>query len=304
MKNLKKFLTGVFAFVLAIIIAASAVICFYFPGYLKKQTEFTPEISVQTDEIKIMSSNVRCWSPTDFFKKSWFYRADLIMQNIEQENPSIIGFQETNKWQYSYLCKSLPTYDSVVTYRDNSYLAESCPIFYNAELYDLVDKGSFWLSETPEVMSKDWGAACYRICSYVILADKTSQKQFVIFNTHLDHISDEARIKGIQVVLDKIKEFGGLPAVIMGDFNADEQSETYKNATQNFNDAKYQAEIAENINCATYQNWGNNLSNKPIDYFMISKSGFDVEKYQVVTTTYDGVYPSDHYPITVELQLQ
>lgn len=299
-----KTLTGIFAFLLAIIIALSAVVYFYFPNYLNKKTEFIPEISAQADEIKIMSSNVRCWSPTDFFKKSWFYRADLLIRNIEQENPSIIGFQEANKWQYSYLSEFLPGYDSVVTYRDNTFLAESCPIFYNTELYDLVDKGSFWLSETPEVMSKDWGSACYRICSYVILADKISQKQFVIFNTHLDHISDEARIKGIQVVLDKIEEFGELPSVIMGDFNADEQSETYKSAAKNFNDAKYQAKIAENIDCATYQKWGNELSNKPIDYFMISKSGFDVEKYQVVTTTYNGVYPSDHYPITVELQLK
>ena len=46
-------------------------------------------------------------------------------------------------------------------------------------------------------MSKDWGAAHYRICSYVILKDNTTGKEFVVFNTHLDHESEEARINGI-----------------------------------------------------------------------------------------------------------
>ena len=54
---------------------------------------------------------------------------------------------------------------------DIVYNSEGCPIFYSTEKFELEDKGSFWLSETPEVMSKDWGAACYRVCSYVILKE-------------------------------------------------------------------------------------------------------------------------------------
>ena len=304
MKVFKKVLISISASLLALIIVAGIITCFYYPHYIKKQHAITPECSYSAGEIKVMSANVRCWTPQDMLKQSWCYRADLIVNNIEQEAPSIIGFQEANKWQYAYLCKALPTYDSVVTYRDNTIIAESCPILYNTELYDLIDKGSFWLSETPEVMSKDWGAACYRICSYVILKDKATEKQFVVFNTHLDHISDEARIKGIQVVLDKIEQFGGLPSMIMGDFNAEEGSQTYISATKNFDDAKYKAETAKNLHSATYQNYGKELNGEPIDYFMISKTGFHVNQYSVVTTTYNGVYPSDHFPITVELNLE
>ncbi|MDE5996188.1 MAG: endonuclease/exonuclease/phosphatase family protein [Eubacterium sp.] len=304
MKVFKRVFIGISASLLALITVAGIITCFYYPHYTKKQHTITPECSYSAGEIKVMSANVRCWTPQDILKQSWCYRADLIINNIEQEAPSIIGFQEANKWQYAYLCKALPTYDSVVTYRDNTIVAESCPIFYNTELFDLIDKGSFWLSETPEEMSKDWGAACYRICSYVILKDKATEKQFVVFNTHLDHISDEARIKGIEVVLDKIEQFGGLPSMIMGDFNAEEGSQTYISATKNFDDAKYKAETAENLHSATYQNYGKELNGEPIDYFMISKTGFHVDKYSVVTTTYNGVYPSDHFPITVELNLE
>ena len=153
-------------------------------------------------------------------------------------------------------------------------------MFYNTYRFELKDKGSFWLSETPEEMSKDWGAACYRICSYVILTDKESGKDLVVFNTHLDHISDEARINGINVVLEKIKQFGGLPSIIMGDFNAEEDSDTYRAATENFYDAKYQTEVT--ARGATYQNWGKQLDRENIDYFMISKEGIAVNEYRII----------------------
>ena len=165
----------------------------YYPHYKKAQTPVTPTAAVQSESIRVMSANLRCFNPQDIGKKSWFYRADLILKNIEAEAPSIIGFQEATKWQYAYLCKSLPGYDSVITYRDNSPFSEGCPIFYDTERYALQDKGSFWLSETPDVMSKDWDSKCYRVCSYVILEEKASGRQFVVFNTHLDHVSEIGR---------------------------------------------------------------------------------------------------------------
>ena len=36
-----------------------------------------------TDEITMMSCNLRCLTPVDFGKKSWFYRAELVMEGIE-----------------------------------------------------------------------------------------------------------------------------------------------------------------------------------------------------------------------------
>ena len=149
-------------------------------------------------------------------------------------------------------------------------------------------------------MSKDWGSNRYRVCSFVILETTDTKTQFVVFNTHLDHISDEARINGIKVILDKIEEFGSLPSMIMGDFNAEEDSETYKSATENFLDAKYQTD--DTMNCCTYQKFGKELNRENIDYLMISKIGFKVNSYKVVTTTYDGVYPSDHFPLLISLQ--
>lgn len=302
MNKAKKAVLAVLGVVAAIAVIVCAVEFLYYPRY--RQTEKSVEISQSqnANEIRVMSSNLRCFSPTDFFKKSWFYRAPLIVENVKKEKPDIIGFQECTKMHYSYLCTTLSQYDSILTFRDESAFSEGCPIFYRKDRFELVEKDSFWLSETPEKMSKDWGAACYRICSYVILKDKETKEKFVVFNTHLDHVSDEARIKGIEVVLEKIKQFGSLPSMIMGDFNAEEDSKTYKSATKSFFDSKYQTE--NTMKSCTYQNFGKELDRNCIDYLMISKTGFKVNSYKVVTDTYDGVYPSDHFPLSVSLSLE
>lgn len=305
--NFNKKLVKKIIIVLAIALAAfliGVVIRFYgyYPHFKshKQPITYTSQ-PADTQTIRVMSSNVRCINPTDLGKKCWYYRADLLIKNIENQKPSIIGFQEVTVKQYAYLTECLTGFDSVIEYRDNSKIAEGCPIFYRTDCYKLIDKGSFWLSETPEVMSKDWNSACYRICSYVILEELETQKQFVVFNTHLDHVSDEARIKGIGVVLDKISQFGGLPSMIMGDFNAEEGSTTYNNVTKEFDDAKYR--LDNPMISATYQNFGKELDNPCIDYFMISKEGIDVVDYKVIQDTYDGVYPSDHFPIFAEFKL-
>ena len=134
-----------------------------------------------------------------------------------------------------------------------------------------------------------------------ILTDHTSGEDFVVFNTHLDHVSDEARIKGISVVLEKIAQFGDLPAVIMGDFNALEGSETYLSATENFLDAQYAA--AETCQSHTYQNWGDPESYKRLDYFMISREGFRVDRYDVIHPIHEGIYASDHCPIVLHIAM-
>ena len=299
MKKGKKVLISVLAGLLAVLLLALTIFFWHFPRYLQRKEA----VLLQPREgITMMSCNVRCLTPLDLGKKSWFYRADLLVQDIAAQAPGIIGFQEVTRWQYAYLVDVLPGYDSVIDYRDKSIISEGCPIFYNQERYTLQDKGSFWLSETPDVMSKDWGAAHYRICSYVILTDKDSGRDFVVFNTHLDHVSDEARIKGIEVVLDKIAQFGGLPAVIMGDFNAQEGSKTYESATASFLDARYAA--ADTMDGHTYQNWGNPEKYKRLDYFMISKTGWVAQRYAIIQPVHGGNYVTDHCPIVLELTFE
>lgn len=253
-------------------------------------------------QTKIMSFNVRRITYGDSGKIAWNVRKDYVFQTFQQAKPAIICLQEVTPQQYKDFKKVLKNYGSVITYRDATDNSEACPIFYYKTMYTLISTGTFWLSETPDVMSIDWDAEYYRICTYVVLRDNRSQKEFAVFNTHLDNRSEQARTNGFNLIADKINALGNYPAVIMGDFNAEEYTETYQNATANFFDVKYQVEN-DYRNSATYHGWGVGLDYDPIDYFFISKTGFAVDSFEVLTTTYDGAYASDHFPIVTKLTL-
>jgi endonuclease/exonuclease/phosphatase family metal-dependent hydrolase len=292
---------GISILLAVLIVAFLFVQLFYLPKFLFEETRV--ELSLEeTEDMTIMSTNVRCYAPDDLFKKSWFYRAHLIIDDINSVKPDIIGFQEVSPLHYDYIVKSMPGYLHEMAYRDDFILSEGCPIFYRADKYEKIDSGSFWLSETPEVMSKDWGSAHYRICIYIILRDKVSGKEFVVFNTHLDHISDEARIEGIKVVLDKIAEFGDRPAFLMGDMNAAPSSLTIQSTKDAFDDAHDIALLADEG--PTFHKWGTQPNRERIDYIMISKGASEVSEYRIVDNCHNGVYSSDHSSIYIKVKLK
>ena len=226
----------------------------------------------------------------------------MIATDIAKVAPDVIGFQEVQGVHYSYLKDVMPEYNSIVAYRDNSIIREGCAIFYRADRFEEIDSGYFWLSETPDVMSKDWGSAHYRICVYVCLRDRNTGKEFIVFNTHLDHKSEEARIKGIEVVLDKIAALDGRPAFLMGDMNALENTPTIQSTKENFDDAQKIAAVKTGASY-TYNNWGAPKAGNRIDYILIGKGTATVSEYHVVDNNHNGVYSSDHCPIYIKTKI-
>ncbi len=285
----------------AILLIAFLVFLLYFvyvPGYLMNRKPL-PLPDANREEVVVMSANVRYLAPTDVMHKSWFYRARLMREDLELVKPDIVGFQEVTGVHYDYLVRVLPDYNSSVVYRDKSLFSEGCPIFYRTDKYEKVDGGTFWLSETPEQMSKSWNSSHYRIATYVILKDKNTEKTFVVFNTHLDNKSQEARIEGIRLVVEKIREFGDIPAILLGDLNATPTSETILSTKTDFDDAYDIA--SERDEGATYHNFGKEPDRERIDYILLSKGKFNVSEYRVVDNGRSGKYSSDHAPIYVKI---
>lgn len=277
------------------------ILFFYLPRYLTKDVIVTPTAK-EGEELTIMSTNVRCYAPDDLFKKSLFYRMELIATDVCAVMPDVICFQEMQGLHYNYLEEVMPDYASVMAFRDNSIIREGCSIFYRTDRFEEIESGHFWLSETPEVKSKDWGSAHYRICVYVCLKDRNTGKEFIVFNTHLDHKSEEARIKGIEVVLDKIQALEGRTAFLVGDMNAAGNSKTIQSTKQSFDDAKKIATVSDG-NKYTYNNWGNPGGKSLVDYILISKGTATVKEYRVLNNCYDGIYSSDHSSIYVKTKI-
>ncbi|MBR6140183.1 MAG: endonuclease/exonuclease/phosphatase family protein [Bacteroidaceae bacterium] len=160
----------------------------------------------------------------------WSVRKDRVADYIKEKHIDIIGMQEVLHPQLEDLLERLPEYDYVgVGRHDGKQAGEYSPIFYLKEKFEVLEKGNFWLSETPDVPgSKGWDAALERVASYAKLRDKVTGKVFMAVNTHFDHVGVVARRESAKLIMRKIQDIvGSQPAVVTGDFNVTEDDEAY-----------------------------------------------------------------------------
>ncbi len=239
---------------------------------------------------------------------SWIHRKDAVSALIRFHDFDILGTQEGFEHQLQDILKVLPYYNAYGKGRNDGLKAgEHSAILYKKERFTLLDKGDFWLSETPETPSLGWDAkCCKRICSWVYLKDKKTKKQFYVFNAHYDHEGVVARRESSKLVLDRVKTIAGKkPVIFMGDLNGTPDSEPYL-IIQKSDVLKdtYQQVQHPYVTTNSYNNFGKNLKGLTlIDYIFTSRQ-FTVLKWGLLTDSYQGKYPSDHFPILTELVLK
>src|SRR5690554_6239501 len=180
-------------------------------------------------DINIATFNLRMDTPNDG-EDAWPNRKGMASDLIRFYELDIIGTQEGFKHQLDDLLEQ-GNYAYVGSGRDDGYdEGEHSAILYKSDRFDVIDKGDFWFSETPEVPGKGWDATCCnRICSWAKFKDRKSGIEFFVFNSHYDHQGKEARKNSSILLLNKIKEIAGDETIFAtGDFNASPDSEPIK----------------------------------------------------------------------------
>ena len=234
-------------------------------------------------------------------------RAKLFAQQINDQMPDTLGVQEINSDWVAKMEEYLPQYGYYGVKRggdpDEKH-SEMNGIFYLKEKYELLESNTFWLTDTPEVESKYPDAACYRICSYVVLKNKATGEIFAHFNAHFDHINEGAQALGGKLVSERAKElvssYGNIPVVITGDFNQYSDAPGCVALEENgFLNANKTVDNGDNM--LTYNGWTKDTVGRPIDYIFVNDA-FSIENYEVVTDTGASTNVSDHYMIKASLK--
>jgi len=264
-----------------------------------------PADKMIAQHIKAMTYNIRLNVDSDGIN-SWVNRKDYFLSQIQFYEPDVLGLQEVTPGQLTEIAAFLKDYSYVGKGRDENNQGESSNIFFKKDRFNIKDSGTFWLSETPDKVSKGWDAAINRVCTYVLLQDKTKKKLFWVFNTHLDHMGEMARTKGILLIMQKMKMLNktNLPVIFMGDFNSEpgtERIKALKNEMLDTRDISIQKPFGPD---GTFNGFKHNEAvTKMIDYIFISKNSlFVVQKYAVLSDSKDLKYPSDHLPVYVDLK--
>lgn len=237
----------------------------------------------------------------------WKQRYPVIAGLIRFYDFDIFGTQECLYHQVQDISKELPDYDYYGIGRDDGkHAGEHSEIFFKKDKFKMLGHGDFWLSQTPDKPSLGWDATCCnRICSWVYLQDKKSGKKFYVFNTHYDYQKDLARNESSKLILKEIKRIAGTqPVIFMGDLNGGNETEWYQAIANSdilkdtYKEAKHPYAISGSFN-----GFGSDVkSDEIIDHIFIGRQ-FSVIKWGILTDTYHGKFPSDHFPVMAELKL-
>lgn len=256
--------------------------------------------------IKVMSFNAkvddRSGTVTD-----WNHRRDGAVAMIKDNAPDLIGLQEGQAHEITYLSKNLPDYKWYGIGRDSGEVPETTDsysreetmaIFYNSKVLEMQEHGTFWLSATPEKISKGWDAGYNRTCTWARFTIIATGKTIYFFNTHLDNSGSTARRESIKLIVSKMAEINpaGEPSFLTADFNSSTSDAIFDPLRKVMQDARAMAAYTDNHN--TFHNYESAAGKSTIDHVWFGGKETLVVKYHTVIEKYAGVqFVSDHYPI-------
>lgn len=249
--------------------------------------------------MQLTTFNIRCDYGQDG-NNNFVYRKELIVRAIEARRPDIICFQEVLPHVAGWLKLTLKDYDIVGCGRSEDLRDEQVAVAYRRDRVNLIEMRTFWLSDTPYIPGSRYvnQSDCPRVCTEALFEDLESRTVVRVYNVHLDHIGEEARVRGIKLILKqagKEELFPNCPVIIAGDFNAEPDSDVIRvlDETGAYTNAAKDAKD-------TFHGFLKEAS-ESIDYVFIGKElkCTQMEKWM----EHEGdVWLSDHYPISVWLK--
>jgi endonuclease/exonuclease/phosphatase family metal-dependent hydrolase len=259
-------------------------------------------LSVNSQSIKVITFNLR-YDNTFDGENAWSFRKDKVAEMFRFYDADIFGIQEGLSSQLAFLDSCLPQYQHIGIGRDDGKTqGEYSAVFFNKDKFEVLLTSTFWLSETPDTVSKGWDAVCNRICTYALLKNKKNQEKCWVFNTHFDHIGEIAQQNSARLIIEKIKFLNkeNVPVILMGDFNMTPDKAAIQYITSVFKDAKliYKKDTNQNEGTFNAFEFCKPVTSR-IDYIFVK--GFKVNKYRVLTDSYQCRYLSDHLPVFVDI---
>lgn len=277
--------------------------------------------SAEKTTLKIIQFNIQTHANGEFFS----IRSEMLRDFIAEMQPDSIGMQEaTATWR-----KELDSFCFGENYSGvgnaNKQTGEMNPIYYRNDKFELVDSGTFWLSDTPGAASKFEESLHFRVCTWARLKEKQTSREFVHLNIHLDNDGDRPvaearalRVKQGKAAMDFVKKLGNTPLILTGDFNQvqtlanGDTAELYQLVTEHFADARMTAtdtvsptEWASMVKFHQPDGEKYRPSAKPIDYIFYTPNHFEATVYRNIYYVQDEIFTiSDHLPQYAEFVMK
>lgn len=255
-----------------------------------------------TDALRVVTWNLRFDNPGDG-PDAWPNRRDEVMAWIRAEDADLLAFQEALVSQVRELEETLPGYVRLGVGRDDgSEAGEFSPLFYRTDRFDIVEQGTWWLSERPDsVGSVGWDAALPRIATWARLRERGSGRSLVFVSTHFDHVGAIARFESARLLSGRLSGApSDEPVILAGDFNFADTSDAWQALSRaGWTDAYVAAGRPAPRGTFTGFDPGTPEGER-IDYVFV-RGDAAVRAYRADSPMQGERRASDHRPVTVDL---
>ncbi len=257
----------------------------------------------------MMTFNIRQDAP-DAGNRAWTVRRSLVKERILEHDCDIVGVQEALGNQMDNMASDLQGYSKVGTGREGNSSSEHSAIFYKNTKFNALESGTFWLAPGAPTAPAGpaWDAAYKRICTWIKLQDKQTAMIFYVFNTHFDHKGADAKVNSANLLLTYMQnKIGDLPAVLMGDLNANQNSAAYSvlNSPSWLEESWNIAGSKSPVLRVTGNGWNISPSgDSQIDHIFVTGQ-WSVSSRLVDWYHKDPgeILPSDHFPVIARLKI-
>lgn len=274
------------------------------------------------EELTIVSFNIRTQSnDSDVAAQKWSNRKSAVYQFFNTNQYDIVATQECEYRQKAEILSNATGYaafgrgseygedksgTSGTWPRQKNYNTDSGNyIFYRSDSYQIVESGIFWLSNTPDKISKYSASNHYRACDWAKFRSIETNQEFYVFNAHLDNSTDAVRGQQLDALWKRITEINttNLPMVMLGDMNMT----TTGSALATFKASGKMSFVRNDLGVCfddahkSFNGFGGGQSN--IDHIAIHDF-YKARSFETDITNYGVQYISDHYPIIATLLFQ
>lgn len=278
----------------------------------------TPLFGQKSNLHRVISCNIRVALDEDETKGvGWSTRKNVCVKVIKAQHADIICLQEVIGVQNEDMKKVFSSYrvlgydgPEMDAHKEGYHGIAKNLILFSLKRYEFISAGCYWLSETPIIGgSKSWETARARHVNWVRIKDRSTEKEFRILSTHLDHVSQLAREKQIALIINEAAQYQpAFPQILAGDFNCTQKNQVIEQLIHNgWKDTYREIYGQEEPGFTGHSFLGENYPKKDkagkIDFIFV-KGNVKVTSSHIIKDKIKSTYPSDHYFVSADLIIE